>query len=185
MRALLLALVLAASPAVAEDLPAPGNFVLAGDIRLSLRDGGHDVAYAANIRPVTIELMTSIDWLPWRRFTVGVQLSWAHVTATDSTCLLCPRDFYDLGAGGRVGYILPLTDRLALWPRAALSLVRRSSDMGPAYARAVVDTSASLLFAEGGTFFAIGPTLEVDVAAPDTHAHELVLGGGATVGGAF
>jgi opacity protein-like surface antigen len=137
----------------------------------------------------------ALDWIPIRNLTLGGAL-WAYtqLTSTDSrspangssTSSDQPKVTY-WGVAPRVGYVVPLSEVLSLWPRAGVEYhnVSASSVNGKASPSAnqfSLEAEVMLVVSPWNHFgFTVGPTIDVPVSGSTTSPAGMGTGtGGAT-----
>jgi hypothetical protein len=115
----------------------------------------------------------AFDWLPIQNLTLGgAAWLYADLLATDksgSTTTNEPKLTY-WGIAPRVGYIIPMGDKLSFWPRAGIEYNSVSSSDGSLTVTAfAVDLEAMLVISPWNHFgFTIGPTADIPITGKQT-----------------
>jgi hypothetical protein len=115
----------------------------------------------------------AFDWLPIQNLTLGgAAWLYADLLATDksgSTSTNEPKLTY-WGIAPRVGYIIPMGDKVSLWPRAGIEYNSVSASDGSLSVTAfAVDLEAMLVISPWNHFgFTIGPTADIPITGKQT-----------------
>jgi opacity protein-like surface antigen len=121
------------------------------------------------------------DWLPIQNLTIGgaawlyadLQASDSISTGGVSKSTNTPKATY-WGIAPRVGYIIPMGDKLSLWPRAGIEYhnVSYSSDVGSASSSVnqfAIEAEAMFVISPWNHFgFMVGPTLDAPISGEQT-----------------
>jgi opacity protein-like surface antigen len=126
----------------------------------------------------------AFDWIPVHNLTLGGAIwLYTELTASDSrspagsssTSTDQPKVTY-WGFAPRVGYVVPLSDVLSLWPRIGVEYhnVSASSVNGsvsPSVDQFAIDTEVMLVISPWNHFgFTVGPTIDIPVTGKSTSA---------------
>ncbi len=121
----------------------------------------------------------AFDWLPVQNLTLGGAVwLYADLQATNSTGgknTDQPKLTY-WGIAPRVGYVIPMSDKLSFWPRAGVEYNNVSSSDGSlSVTQFAVDLEAMLVISPWNHFgFTVGPTADIPITGKQT----LSAGGG-------
>jgi hypothetical protein len=127
----------------------------------------------------------AFDWLPVQNLTLG-GAAWLYAdlqatnsvggTSTDQAKLTY------WGIAPRVGYIIPLSDKLSFWPRAGVEFNEVSSSDGSlSVTQFAVDLEAMLVISPWNHFgFTVGPTADIPITGKQTLTAAAGGGGGST-----
>jgi hypothetical protein len=135
----------------------------------------------------------SFDWVPVRNLTIGgAAWLYADLQATDSVSPANgsskstdqPKVTY-WGIAPRVGYIIPMSERLSFWPRAGIEYHNvSSSDAGNgsgSTTQFAIEAEAMLVISPWNHFgFTVGPTIDVPITGEQTTTSAATGGGPAT-----
>ncbi|HEX3344583.1 MAG TPA: hypothetical protein VHS09_08415 [Polyangiaceae bacterium] len=124
----------------------------------------------------------SLDWLPVQNLTIGLS-TWLYtdLTASDSVSpgggaasksTDQPKVTY-WGLAPRIGYVIPLGEKLYIWPRAGIEYHSVStSDVGNgsgSIQQFAIDAEAMLVISPWNHFgFTVGPTVDIPVTGEQT-----------------
>jgi hypothetical protein len=135
----------------------------------------------------------AFDWVPVQNLTLG-GAAWLYtdLSATDSvspatgpsTSTNQPKVTY-WGVAPRVGYIIPMGDKLSFWPRAGVEYHNvSSSDVGSgsgSTTQFAFDAEALLVISPWNHFgFTVGPTVDVPITGEVTTTSATTAGGTST-----
>ncbi len=127
----------------------------------------------------------AFDWLPVQNLTLG-GAAWLYAdllatnssggTSTDQAKLTY------WGVAPRVGYIIPLGDKVSFWPRAGIEYNSVSSSDGSlSVTQFAVDLEAMLVISPWNHFgFTVGPTADIPISGKQTLTAVAGGGGGTT-----
>jgi opacity protein-like surface antigen len=119
----------------------------------------------------------AFDWVPIQNLTIG-GAAWLYVDlqATDTKSGSSSTDQAKLtywGIAPRVGYIVPMGDKLSFWPRAGIEYNNvSSSDGSESITQFAVDLEAMLVISPWNHFgFTVGPTADIPITGKQTVAN--------------
>ncbi len=95
-----------------------GTIAISGDFWL---DAGYTFPAAGWTTGTSVSISPSVDLFLWRRVSVGMNLTLSF-SAWDGTT------FWTANIAPRLGYVVPLGDRISLWPQVQLGLELSVSD---------------------------------------------------------
>ena len=127
----------------------------------------------------------SLDWLPVQNLTIGLS-TWLYTDLSSNETVSpsgggssktsdTPKVTY-WGLAPRVGYVIPLGDKVYLWPRAGVEYYNvTSSDVNGSGSGSVqqfaIDVEAMLVISPWNHFgFTIGPTVDIPITGEQTSA---------------
>lgn len=164
------------------------NFGSKGDLAIS-SDAGLEIAYFTPGDVTRILISPAVDWFVIENLSLGAFISWTYTTAGDS-------ESNRFAIGPRVGYNIPLSDLVSIWPKLGFSfsttsisaeddtadedtvIVNNQGNDGIA-----LNIFAPIMFFPATHFFAgFGPFLDTDLSGDDKVTS---FGGRLTIGGWF
>jgi hypothetical protein len=181
---------LAATTAFAQTAPAPAPFAFGapGQIAIS-SDFWAQVGTHSERRPdgnnppstTTVELKPALDVFVMQNFSVGgqVTMTWQKSGGGHST---------SLGVGPRVGYDVPITDRISFWPKGGLSVEAQSNQTASGSKLKAFVLAPFLYHPVPHFFVGFGPAFAVDLLSRwdgNAAAKDLDFSLSTTVGGWF
>ena len=164
------------------------NFGSKGDLAIS-SDAALEIAHYTPGDVTRILLSPAVDWFVIENLSIGAFISWTYVTAGDA-------DSNHFAIGPRVGYNIPLSDRVSIWPKLGFSFSTTSvsTEQGATDAdTTLVETEGNdgvalnifvpFMFFPAQHFFAgFGPFLDTDLSGDNKVTS---FGGRLTIGGWF
>jgi opacity protein-like surface antigen len=126
------------------------------------------------------------DWLPIQNLTLGgAAWLYADLQATDSLSPAGgPSKSTDQskvtywGFSPRVGYILPINDKLSLWPRAGVAYHNVSFSDSGSITQFAIEAEAMLVISPWNHFgFMVGPIADIPVSGEQTSVTPSITGG--------
>ena len=163
------------------------NFGSKGDLAIS-SDAALEIAHYSPGDVTRITLSPAVDWFVIENLSIGAFVSWTYITAGDS-------DSNRFGIGPRVGYNIPLSDRVSIWPKVGFSFSTTSvnEEEGATDSGTLIDSQGNdgialnvfipFMFYPATHFFAgFGPFLDTDLSGDNKVTS---FGGRLTIGGWF
>ncbi|HKP56906.1 MAG TPA: hypothetical protein VJV78_09300 [Polyangiales bacterium] len=163
------------------------NFGAKGDLAIS-SDAALEIAHYSPGDVTRILLSPAVDWFVIKNLSIGAFISWTYITAGES-------DSNRFAIGPRVGYNIPLSDLVSIWPKVGFSFSTTSvsSEAGETDEGVLLEEQGNdgvalnifvpIMFYPATHFFAgFGPFLDTDLSGDNKVTS---FGGRLTLGGWF